>query len=191
MERNVIGTTKPTRNTPATGNKTSEPNTSWIIERAAAEQAVSEEKTQEIHDHIKALREEIQNTKAEIAARKARLQNRHSEFASAKQELSKGQTGAVENVEKERCALNTDGTPYITRLQSLVSSSAERPRFFTVYSNGSARKVDWAEMSILSEEYQLLTSEISTVWAPTHIARMKLTLMQTLLHHMSPLRTPI
>ena len=99
MERNVIGTTKPTRNTPATGNKPSEPNTSWVIERAAAEQAVSEERTQEIHDHVKALREEIQNTKAEIAARKARLQKRRSEFASAKQ-LSKGQTGAVENVEK-------------------------------------------------------------------------------------------
>ena len=100
VEQNVAGTPKPTRVIPATGGKSSEPNPSWIVQRAAAEQIVSEEKTQGIHDHVKTLRGEIQNTKAEIAARKARLQKRRSEFASAKQELSKSQTGAVENMDK-------------------------------------------------------------------------------------------
>ena len=100
VEQNVAGTPKPNRILPVTGGKPSEPNPSWIVQRVAAEQIVSEEKTQGLLDHVKTLREEIQNTKAEIAARKAGLQKRRSEFASAKQELSKSQTGAVENMDK-------------------------------------------------------------------------------------------
>lgn len=82
VEQNVAGTPKPNRILPVTGGKPSEPNPSWIVQRVAAEQIASEEKAG-ILDHVKTLREEIQNTKAEIAARKAGLQKRRSEFASA------------------------------------------------------------------------------------------------------------
>ncbi|KAK4695048.1 hypothetical protein P7C71_g2626, partial [Lecanoromycetidae sp. Uapishka_2] len=100
VERNVTSPPKLNRIPNLASNKSSESNATWTVERAAAEQMSSEEKTQTIHDHVKNLRDEIRNVKIEIAERKARLQARRSEFASAKQELSQSQTAAIEPVEK-------------------------------------------------------------------------------------------
>lgn len=100
VERCVKGSSKVKKTSNSATAKPAEHNAKWAVERAAAEQVISEEETQTVLAHVGSLREEIQNVKAEIAERKARLQRRRSEFASAKQELSQSQTNAVEPVEK-------------------------------------------------------------------------------------------
>ena len=100
IEQYVSGFQTATRTTSGNGSKSAEPNPTWTVQRAAADRIVSDEKTARIYDHVKVLREEIQDAKAEIVARRAILQRRRSEFASAKQELSTSQISAVENVER-------------------------------------------------------------------------------------------
>jgi len=100
VERNVKGSSRPKRNQNSASAKSAETNPAWAVGRAAAEEAIAEEETQTVLNHVQSLREEIQNVKAEIAERKAGLQRRRAEFASAKQDLSHSQTNTVEPVEK-------------------------------------------------------------------------------------------
>ena len=72
----------------------------WTFQCAAAEQVLSEEKTESTLRHIQVLRGEIRRTGDEIAKRKAVFQRRRSEFASAKQELLQSQATGTESVEK-------------------------------------------------------------------------------------------
>ena len=100
VEQNVIVVSQAKKATKTAGTKAPELNPTWTVQRAAAEQTASEEKTRHIYDHVQTLREEIQNTKADIAARKKILQRRRSDLASAKQELSQGRLHTGEDVEK-------------------------------------------------------------------------------------------
>ena len=99
VEQIVVGT-KTDRARSSAGIKTSDPNSTWTVHRAASEQVISENKTQRVLSHVEALREETQKIKSEIAARKVRLIRRRSEFNSAKQELSQSQASDVEPVDK-------------------------------------------------------------------------------------------
>ena len=96
----VVGTPKKEKARSSAATKTSDLNHTWTVHRAAADQFISEEKTQTAQKHIEALREETRKVKAEIAERKVRLLRRRSEFASAKQELSQSRANAVEPVDK-------------------------------------------------------------------------------------------
>ena len=96
----MVGTPGQDRARSSAGIRTSDPNSTWTVHRAASEQVISENKTQSVLSHVEALREETQQIKSEIAARKVRLLRRRSEFNSAKQELSQSQASAVEPVDK-------------------------------------------------------------------------------------------
>ena len=100
VERNVTGVAQPNKSTKSASTKAPELNPTWAVQRAAAEQKASEEKTRHIYDHVQTLREEIQKAKAEITARRRALQRRRSDFASAHQELSQSRLHSVEDVEK-------------------------------------------------------------------------------------------
>lgn len=100
VEHNVVGTSKKEKVHSLANTKISEVNHTWTVHRAAADQVISEEKTQTVLSHVEALREETQKIKAEVAERKVKLLRRRSEFASAKQELSQSQASAVEQVDK-------------------------------------------------------------------------------------------
>lgn len=100
VERNVKSPSKSKKTTSPASTRASDSNPKWASERAAAEQTISEEKAQTVHDHIQRLREEVHNAKIEIAERKAKLQARRSEFTSAKQELSQSQATSIDPVEK-------------------------------------------------------------------------------------------
>lgn len=76
------------------------PNPSWSVQRAAADQALSEEKTESILHRNQVLREEIKKANDGIAERKARFHRRRVEFTSAKQELLQIQANGVEAVDK-------------------------------------------------------------------------------------------
>ena len=100
VEQNVTGVSQPNKATKTASTKAPESNPTWAVQRAAAEQRASEEKSERIYDHVRTLREEIQKTKAEIAARRKTLQRRRSDFASVQQELSQCRPHSVEDVEK-------------------------------------------------------------------------------------------
>ena len=100
VEQNVTGVAQPNKATKTASTKAPELNPTWAVQRAAAEQRASEEKSLNIYDHVQTLRDEIQKTKAEITARRKILQRRRSDFASAQQELSECRPHSVEDVEK-------------------------------------------------------------------------------------------
>lgn len=100
VEQNVTRVEQTNKTTKTASTKVPELNPTWTIQRAAAEQRASEEKSRHIYDHVQALREEIQKTKAEISARNKTLQRRRSDLASAKQELSQCRPHPVEDVER-------------------------------------------------------------------------------------------
>ena len=100
VEQNVTGLAQPKKATKTFSIKAPELSPTWAVQRAAAEQKASEEKSRHIYDHVQTLREEIQKAKAEITARRKILQRRRSDFASARQELSQSRPHAVEDVEK-------------------------------------------------------------------------------------------
>ena len=80
--------------------RVSEPGCTWAVQRASAEQAATGERTRLVYDHIQALQEEIQKTKADLATRKQKILRRRSDIASAKQELSQCQPDPKEASEK-------------------------------------------------------------------------------------------
>ena len=100
MEWNVAGSSKPAKAQSSVGTKKSEAHPTWTVQRAAADQEVSEQKTQAILGHVETLREEIMKAKTEMSARKMELAKRHSEFESAKHGLRQSQGTAIEPVEK-------------------------------------------------------------------------------------------
>lgn len=100
VEQNVTGVSQTNKATKNATTKAPGSNPTWTVQRAAAEQRASEEKSRHIYDHVQTLREEIQKTKADIAARRKALQRRRSDLASAKQELSRCRPHPVEDVEK-------------------------------------------------------------------------------------------
>lgn len=85
---------------PSSAHKTPQGTQGWTVQCAAAEQILSDDKSQTILSHVQSLREESQMIKVDIAARRARLIKRQSEFSSAKQELSHSQDSSIEPVEK-------------------------------------------------------------------------------------------
>lgn len=100
VEQNVTGVPQANKAIKTGSTKAPELNPTWTVQRAAAEQRASEDKSQHIHDHVQSLREEIQKTKAEITARRKILQRRRSDLASAQQELSQSRHHSVEDIEK-------------------------------------------------------------------------------------------
>ena len=73
----------------------------WIIHTAENEQTFSEEKTQDILDHVQALREETRRMREDIAARKANLQRRRSDIQSTEQSFARSKAVAFQPFEKE------------------------------------------------------------------------------------------
>lgn len=100
IKRRTEGVTLPKGVVHAGGAKSQDPDPTWIVQRAKAEQVDSRDKTNIIITHVDTLREETQTMKADIAARKARILRRRSDFASAKQELSHSQSGTIESLER-------------------------------------------------------------------------------------------
>lgn len=96
----VADSTKSNRVTLSPGAKSSNLSPTYTVQRAVAEQVVSEESTQTVLVHVESLREETKNIRMEISARKARLLRRRTDLASAKQELAQSQTSAVQPVER-------------------------------------------------------------------------------------------
>ncbi|KAL9103221.1 MAG: hypothetical protein Q9163_001708 [Psora crenata] len=85
----------------AVGKASQEPSPAWVVQRATADRIVSEEKTHNVLNHLKGLREEIQHMKLDIAKRKAVLARRRKEMTLASERLSKVLTTAVEPVESD------------------------------------------------------------------------------------------
>lgn len=102
VEQNVADVAKSSKDYNAKSIKRSEPkpNPSWTVQSAAAERALSDDRTASSLDHVQILRDEIRKTRDDISERKARFQRRRSEFASAKQELSRKQNSGTEPVDK-------------------------------------------------------------------------------------------
>ena len=100
VEQSVTGVPHPNKTIKTGSTKAPELNPTWAVQRAAAEQRASEDKSQHIYDHVQSLREEIQKTKADITARRKILQRRRSDLASAQQELSQSRHHSVEDIEK-------------------------------------------------------------------------------------------
>ena len=70
------------------------------VERIASEQHESAERTQTILSHVEALREGVQEIKADVAKRKAFLTQRRAALASAKKEFGRQESTATEPFEK-------------------------------------------------------------------------------------------
>ena len=99
VEQSFVGTQK--AQTSGLGKKGQDSHQAWAVHRAAADQKVSDDKHEEILDHIKTLRAEIQHIKLDIAKRKAVITKRRKEMASARQRLSECQSIGTEPVEKD------------------------------------------------------------------------------------------
>ena len=102
VEQRTTNKTKASTITTLRDAKLSEPHSrhSWLVQRAAAEETLSQEKVESTLHHIQLLREEIKEVRDNISTRKVKLNRRRSEFTSAKQELLHSQANAIDPVEK-------------------------------------------------------------------------------------------
>ena len=80
---------------PPTTNKSQEDHGTWALDRARAEQSSSKEKTQDILNHVEALRNATATMKAEITKRKVQLLQRKADLKTATDELSRREAVAL------------------------------------------------------------------------------------------------
>lgn len=102
VEQLTLTPSRPGKTPASKAAKQQEPQLSiaWTLQRAAAEQVLSDGKTESTLRHVQILRDEIRKTRDKIAERRTRLKRRRSEFASAKQELLQSQANATEPIDK-------------------------------------------------------------------------------------------
>lgn len=76
-------------------NKSHEDSGTWALDRARAEQSSSKEKTQDILNHVDALRHATATVKVEIVKRKAQLLQRKADLKTATDELARREVVAL------------------------------------------------------------------------------------------------
>ena len=106
---------------------------SLVAVQASADQAASNQTTENILSHVKALREQIQHMKLDIAKKKANLARRRKEMAPANEELFNLQSTCKEPISREiKRVLHAWEDLHNRTAEQRLNRSAQTARLFSL-----------------------------------------------------------